>query len=257
MDNTTFLLTISRDEFIDEFLTSIELIKCDQNKIRVVAIIDGDASLYLKVRNKLVTMKYNNALTIQYVSKKPKLNFDVLSRRYRIADIHNFSREYVKDAEYVLTLEDDTIVPINVYEKLHKHYLDNPYAGFIQGIEKGRWGIEYLGAWKADDIYNPTKITSMDLSENIQEVDSGGFYCMMTKSEYYINHEFKPFDENGLGPDADYGISLRQLGTINYTDFSIRCIHKSKDKDYKVDDDYSIVTMYKTENGRWRESHVR
>lgn len=257
MDKTTFLLTISREDFIDEFITSIELIECDTNKIKLLAIVDGGPDLYLKIRNRLVTTKYNNVLTVQYISKEQRLQYDVLSRRRRISDIHNFAKKYVEDTEYVLILEDDTIIPQNAYIKLHRHYLNNPFSGFIQGIEKGRWGIEYLGAWKINDIYNPTEITSLDLLEGLQEVDNGGFYCTMTKSEYYINHDFKPFDNNSLGPDADYGISLRQLGVVNYTDFSIKCIHKSADKDYIVNNNYDIVKFTKNDNGRWRQTHVQ
>ncbi len=257
MDRTTLILPISRSDYIDEFITSIELLDCDIHKISLLAIIDGDTNLYIKVRNRFNELKYHEKLVVHYKSNQIKSNYDVLARRIRIADIHNFAREYVKNTEYVMVVEDDTIVPRDAYKKLYNHYITRDlYAGFVQGVEVGRWGIKYLGAWLVDDIYNPKNITSTKLEKDIKQVDAGGFYCFMTKSEYYINHNFKPFDNNGLGPDVDYGLEMRRLGLQNYTDYSIKCIHKTKDEDIKVKEDIDTLMMVKNESGRWRQSYV-
>lgn len=257
MDRTTLILPISRDDFLDDFLSSIELLKCEPGKISVLAIVDGDVNLYLKVRNRFNSLKFDDKLVVQYKSKQSKLKFDTLSRRLRISEIHNFAKEHIGKTEYIMVIEDDTIVPRDAYEKLHNHYLNvDMHAGFVQGIEVGRWGIRYLGAWVADDIYDTKEIKSTPLREGVKPVDAGGFYCFMTKTEYYINHEFKPFDNNGLGPDVDYGLEMRRQGLNNYTDYSIKCIHKTDKDDVIINNNINIVTMVKNETGRWRQSHV-
>lgn len=258
-ENTLLVLPISRDDFLDDFVTSIELLECYQTNVSVLCIVDGDSNLYLKVRNKFLDSKYNEVLTVQYKDNwKPK-TYSVLNRRIRISKLHNFAKQYIGDKyKYVMIIEDDTIVPRDAFKKLYNHYLDKIHAGFIQGIEAGRWGIKYLGAWNINDIYNPTEITSTELLDGLQEVDAGGFYCMLTRADNYMKHDFKGYDYNQLGPDVDYGIEMRQLGMQNYTDYSIKCIHKRTDgNDVIVDKDYNIVKHVKNNNdNRWRVSHV-
>jgi len=256
MDKTTIILPISRDDYLTEFLTSIELLDCDQTKVNILAIVDGDTDLYLKVRNLLNGSKYAETLTIQYKVTEPKSNYDILARRLRIADIHNTAKQHVFNTEFVMVIEDDTFVPYNAFKRLYEHYIyKDRFAGFVQGIEAGRWGIKYLGSWTVDNIYEPTKIISSELQDGVKQVDAGGFYCFMTKSEYYVNHDFKPFDNNGLGPDVNFGISMRRLGVKNYTDFMIKCVHKNSNGDnIKVDGSQQILML--KSNNRWRQSSV-
>jgi hypothetical protein len=139
---------------------------------------------------------------------------------------------------------------------MHRAYQDNRHMGFIQGIEVGRWGVEYLGAWTVDDVYNPTYIKSTLLLDGIHEVDAGGFYCFMTQAEIYCNHEFKPFDNNDLGPDVDFGITLRQNGYLNYTDYSIKCLHLSGEKEYHPDKSNIEVVNFTRNGNRWRHTRL-
>ncbi len=256
MDKTTIILPISRDEYLKEFLTSIELLDCDQTKVNVLAIVDGNVDLYLKVRNLLTNSKYAETLTIHYKASEPKSNYDILARRLRIADIHNTAKQHVFNTEYVMIIEDDTFVPYNAFKRLYEHYIyKDRFAGFVQGIEAGRWGIKYLGAWTVDNIYEPTEIISLELQDGVKQVDAGGFYCFMTKSEYYVNHDFKPFDNNGLGPDVDFGIEMRRQGLKNYTDFMVKCRHKSSDGQDITVDDAEVIRIKKNET-RWRQQRV-
>jgi hypothetical protein len=50
---------------------------------------------------------------------------------------------------------------------------------FIEGVELGRWGVPYVGAWRADDVYEPTKFESAMPQEgptagSVEEIDAGG-----------------------------------------------------------------------------------
>jgi hypothetical protein len=150
-----------------------------------------------------------------------------------------------------MVVEDDTIVPTSALYKLHQHYITYPHAGFIQGIEVGRWGVPYLGAWKLDDIYNTKKISSTKLYTDLQEIDAGGFYCFMTKTDTYLNHEFKTFENNSLGPDVDFGITLRRQGLMNYTDYSIACKHLTNNGEITVNNQQIEEIDFNLENNRW------
>jgi hypothetical protein len=131
-------------------------------------------------------------------------------------------------AHYVFGIEDDTIVPPFALKRLLRGYESKPNAGFIQGVEIGRWGVNYIGAWQVDNIYDTKKFTSLPLGDGLQEIDAGGFYCFLTKYEYYVNHDFKPYENNVLGPDIDYGIAMRQQGMRNYTDWTVKCKHYNR-----------------------------
>lgn len=260
MGSVTILLVVSRSEYLDVIFPSLELLVCDRRNTNLLVVVDGGPELYVNVRNRVMDTKFAEKLCVQFKSDHKLRHFDIQARRLRISDIHNFAKQHIKACDYVFGVEDDTIVPATSLRKLLGDYSVYPYAGFIQGVELGRWGIPYVGAWKVDDIYEPTRITSLlpvnspaRPSDQIQEVDAGGLYCFLTKRDNYVNHNFKPFDRNGLGPDVDFGVSLRQAGSLNYTDWRVKCIHKSKRGDIKFHDTDPRVIVFTKRDGRWRQ----
>ena len=63
-----------------------------------------------------------------------------LPRRRRIAAIHNEIHKLIKPCEYVFLIEDDGALPPDALSRLLADYKAHPYAGFIEGVELGRWG---------------------------------------------------------------------------------------------------------------------
>lgn len=260
---TTIILPVSRAEHLDAIFARLEMLKCDRTKTNLLVIVDGDVNLFVKARNYVEMSKFHERLCIQFKSKHAFRHFDYMARRLRISDIHNELKQYIKDCDYVFGLEDDTIIPLDALERLKKIYSVFPYAGFVQGVQLGRWGIPHIGAWKVDDIYNPTKVSSMIPKKPsihdkniVQEIDAGGFYCFLTKRDNYVKHDFKPFDGNGLGPDVDFGIELRRGGALNYIDWGLTTVHKTKTEDLSLlTTEPRIVTFMKKEN-RWRQTAI-
>ena len=249
---TTVLLFVSRDYFLEELFDSLDKLECDPAETALLCIVNGEADLYLKVRNWCEMSKYGERLCIQEKPQKQyKIRqFDIGGRRKKIAYLHNIAKEHI-NTEYVFGVEDDTIVPFYALRMLGENYLED--TGIIEGVEMGRWGVPYIGAWTVDSLDEPTEITSLDMSEGLQEVDATGFYCFLTKAEYYKNHEFKPFDNNGLGPDVDYSLELRRKGLKNYALFDVECVHKAKDHDIKFGVTIPRrVRMFKKGN-QWRQ----
>lgn len=227
----TIVLTVSRKLVLERLFASLELMTCDRRRTSLLVVVDGNMELFLKCRNLVNESKFEQRLAIQYKTDKKLLKYNKLARRRRIADIRNQSKEYMWDSEYVMGLEDDTIAPQGALKRLLRAYTTKPYAGFIEGLELGRWGLPYIGAWQVDDIYEPKDVRSITMPgveerTELIEIDAGGFYCYLTKHEEYIRHEYKPFEDGSqFGPDVDYGLSLRRKGLMNYIDVNIVCDH--------------------------------
>lgn len=260
MYRTTIILPVSRETYLDAIFARLEMLKCDKEKTNLLVVVDGDAKLFVKARNLTEMSKFAQRLCIEFKSKHKKRHYDVYGRRRRISDIHNLIKEHIQDCDYIFSLEDDTIFQLNALELLLKDYTIYPHAGFIQGVQIGRWGVPYIGSWKVDDIYEPKKIESMlpiiHSDKIIEECDAGGFYCFITKKENYIKHDFKPFDGNGLGPDVDFGISLRQIGLLNYIDWRVMTTHKTKNKDISMHNTEPVKVSFIKKENRWRQIHI-
>lgn len=247
---TTVLLLVSRDDFLEDIFKSLDELDCDKSNTALLCLVDGDTNLYIKTRNYCEMTKFVERLCIHVKMKQKISRFDIAGRRKRISELHNEARSHLK-TRYVFGIEDDTIVPRNALKTLGEQYIDN--VGFIQGVELGRWGVPYIGAWEFDDCNNPKIVKSLELAQDTQKIDAGGFYCFLTKTEYYKDHEFKPFENNAFGPDVDFGISLRRKGLINLADFTVKCVHKADNVDITIDNTIARQIRFKKINNRWRQ----
>ncbi len=252
---TTIILTISRKDFLTEVLTSLELLECDATRTNILCIVDGDSNLYLHVRNLIQDLKFNTRLTVQYPDKTPIKKYDVNFRRNRIAKLHIFAKDYIGDCDNVFLTEDDTIIPRDTLHKLLKIRSENLSFGMAEGVELGRWGIPYVGAWKFDDIYEPKVLTSLERKESgIDTIDAGGFYCSLIKTDLYKLFSFDLFEN--LGPDISFGLDLRRTGYEVFIDWSINCIHFYKEMETTMklipSQDSKIVVLEKDNSKNWK-----
>jgi len=249
----TIFLPISRD-YIDRVFARLELLECDSSYTNLLVMVDGnDQDLFLKARNLTEKSKFNERLCIQYKSDRVPQN--IPERRQRIADIKNKSREYIGDCDYIFGIEDDTLVPPDALKKLIQGINNHPNAGIIEGVELGRWQIPYVGGWKFDSVYTPTNIQSV-MPGDSEEIDAGGFYCYITSRNNYINHDYKPYSTI-LGPDVNYGISLRQKGLKNYIDWTVDCIHLDKNgNELSLVNKRPIQVEFNKMKEEWRQTIV-
>ncbi len=115
----------------------------------------------------------------------------------------------------------------------------------------GRWGIQAIGGYRFDDIYEPTKIESIELGQDVEEVDATGFYCALIKADHYLKHTFEPY-EDVLGPDVNLGLALRRQGLLNYMDFSVKVDHLTSKGKLEVKRDTIQTVTFIKDNG-WRQ----
>lgn len=240
----TIVLPISRSHFLKRVFTALEFLECDREQTRLLVYVDGTYALYQQALKLTMAAKFIHWKCL-YRAKGPANVSSIFRRRQRIADIHNELKENV-ETKYVFSIEDDTIVPPNALTQLmdvSSQHSKN--AGIVTGVELGRWGYLHIGAWKVNDVYEPSKIESVHLEPTIQAVDSCGLYCCVVRSELYKKHTFAPF-QNALGPDFNFGLTLRQEGYTNFMVPGVRCTHMTLKEDIPVDErKISTVTLTK------------
>lgn len=244
---TTIILPISRPTFLSRIFPALEFMICERENTNLITYVDGDIKLYEIARNYTETSKFNERLCI-FRNKGIANPSSIKGRRQRISDIHNEIKGYIKNTDFIFLTEDDTLLHPSTLRRLQQTYINYPHAGMVSGVQVGRWGLRYVGLWKVDNVYDTKEISSLTLSQGEQKIDASGFYCLLTKKENYIKHNFKPY-EDILGPDFDYGIKLRQQGFDNYVNFSVNCLHLTPKEDIKVENIQTV--SYEKRHYKW------
>lgn len=252
---TTIVLPVSREDFIIEVITSLELLDCDPTYTNLLCIVDGDSKLYTKVRALVQGTKFNERLTVQFRNPKPVKKFDIMARRRRIAAIHEFAKHQIGVSDFVFLTEDDTVVPKNALTRLNDSMRHRGVA-LVEGVEVGRWGTPYIGAWRFDDIYEPTIVTSLAYQDSgVEQIDASGFYCSLVRADLYKLHDFKLFES--LGPDVSMGLELRRQGFLLMVDWGVPCKHlnmKGKEKQIIVPDATVVqVSLGRKNENNWQQ----
>lgn len=240
--------------YLDRVLDS--LLKQSLKPQSLLVIFDGSDDEYIDVRNKIVGLPFNHVLCMKSNNDRPA--FAISERREHIANIHNQFKSLIGDAEWVFSIEDDGILPYDALQKLVNVSKARPNAGIITGVELGRWGVPYVGAWRVDDIYNTMNVMSMEnhAGENyVDEIDACGLYCALIRADKYKEHEFDA--RNGLGPDVNLALYLRQSGYQNYIAWSVPVTHLTNWQGLEVEipaTDLSQVVTLSLQGTVWHQT---
>ncbi len=261
MQETTIVLLVSRPEFLTRVLSAIELLECSPTQTNILCIVDGPPSLFIRTRNLVQDMKFKNRLTVASPHKTSAPRLDIQARRRRIADAHNLARTLIgHEHGYVFSVEDDTLVPRLALKKLLDVAGQHRAFGMAEGVEVGRWGVKYIGGWRVNDIYDVKEIRSVDvmpMTTGVEEIDAGGLYCALIRADLYKLHEFS--SRNGLGPDVNMGLELRQLGFQNFIHWGIHCTHFNMQGGLETqvipDESAQVVTLSKIDDNKWRTTY--
>ena len=247
---TTIILPVSRKDYLSKIFIILEMLDCDRAYTNLLVYVDGSLELFQKVRNLVVNSKFRERLCV-YRRKGVGSVSSVLRRRQRIADIHNEIKDLIKETDFIFLIEDDTLFPSNTLKKLLSIAYMKKYFGFISGVEVGRWGLTHIGGWIVDDIYDTKQVTSIKKGTGVVEVDGAGLYCCLTTKENYMKNIFKPYDKI-LGPDFDFGITLRKKGLKNYLDYSITCQHLTKKEALTLLNSKIVQVRFEKSDDDWR-----
>ena len=254
----SFILPISRDWAILEIFKYLHSAILPYEETEMVFYVD-------EVRTDVLEMVYMQAGLLQMAKKfngmriytsgtKPyDDNFVVEARRKRIIRNWNEIKGYLSDTEITMGLEDDTIPPDWAYKELLKNIRDNN-LGFAQGIEAGRWGIQYIGAHKI-------KLDAEGQAEEVEtienpglsqvEIQGGGFYCFATLTKLIKEADFRD-EAECLGPDVNFVLDIHKKGYICAADGQIRCEHLRKEGKSIFVDEATQKIGWKKEKGLWK-----
>lgn len=259
--NIVTILPVSRLEFLDRILDSL-LKQSYEPRTSLLVVVDGSNELFLKVHNKVAQIGLEFVLCVKsnnYGDAPPKT---IPQRRERISNNHNQLRGLIDDnVDWIFSIEDDGILPENALSWLVNDIQNYPAIGMVTGVELGRWGVPYVGAWRVDDIMDAKKITSMESqvgSSKVEEIDACGLYCSLIRADLYKQHTFS--SGNGLGPDVNFALELRQLGFKNYIDWFVPVTHltnyNGKVIEIPADSKSQIVTLTPLRNSKtWHASY--
>lgn len=249
----TTILPVSRIQFLDRVLESLQ--NQTYKPDNLIVVFDGHDSEYIAVRNKIVELKGIDKVVV--VSNSLALAHSIPDRRRHITDIHNQIREIMADCDWVFSIEDDGIFPPDALAKLVKNVETLEDVGMVSGVELGRWGMAYVGAWRVNDVFEPKVITSLEnktAEGGIEELDGCGMYCALIRADSYKTHEF--FTNNGLGPDVNLGFYLRRQGFKNYIDWSIHVTHmtvrEGKEVEIPATGESRVISLTLLSGSTWK-----
>lgn len=248
------ILPVSRIKYLDRVLES--LLKQTIKIKNLVVVFDGSDDEFVIVRNKIAELDIEERICVKTPFDKPAVT--IAERRWRIVGIHTQIQELLGDCDWVFSVEDDGILPENALEQLLVACKKHKDAGMVTGVELGRWGIPYVGAWRVDDVFEPKRITSLENKTNvpfIEEIDGCGLYCALIRGNEYLKHKFDT--RNGLGPDVNLGLFLRQNGYKNYINWHIPVTHLgtvfNHEAEFPATGNSRVITLTPTKSGAWRQ----
>lgn len=256
--NITTILPVSRIQYLDRIINS--LLQQTYKANNLLVIYDGSEDDYAEARNKIVGLDFDSVRFVDSINLG--LAFSIPDRRRHISNIHNQIRTLIEDTDYIFSIEDDGVLPPDALERLVKVMKNNDNVGLVTGVEIGRWGIPYVGAWTVDSTTNVTTITSItnkasEEPTTVDPIDACGLYCALIRADLYKEHEF--FTDNGLGPDVNLGLFIRNQGFNNYIDWGIPISHLTYHDGQEIEvtpfGETRIVSINVLSASAWQASH--
>lgn len=256
---------------VDLWLSNLAQVEHDPKRTSLCFIVDCDEP---QIVNKLKAY----ADTKHYLEFRLKVNDDwepnevkLAIRRARIAEVKTQSCDLISQCEgdIVIGLEDDTVFDrLESFAPLYEPLINSDETiGFVEGVQMGRWGVNMIGAWKADNIQAPRKIRTLLPPHNktlkLQTISAGGFYGYATRKQLYLDHEYFGSASQPWGPDVNYGIWLGRQGIGSLINWEVVFGHNDHGTiGYPDREPFSQqlaeVIYTKNEYGKWmREDHEK
>lgn len=220
---------------------------------------DFNASQVIDAFNKYeMTIPY----TIHHTKAFAPQEVRIYARRDRIRDMltglqQTITKKGFADSDFMFMVEDDTQIESGALQRLLADWRELTDAGvkvgLIEGAQVGRHGIRMIGAWRMDDLENPTVMSTIPYNKTalFEKIDGGGLYCFITPMELFLAHTFYWHDEC-FSVDVTYGIELRKKGYINIIDWSVVAGHADQHGRVLVPNENCMVAEYKkADNGIW------
>lgn len=192
---------------------------------------DGGKIIYARIMEEMNRTNFRKFVILRnYDHRVNEANIPI--RRQRIVELHEQAKGVISglDGEYVLGLEDDTVFTNLCVQRLYKPFDDNLQpVGLVSAYEAGRWYNKIIGIWGFDNVNDPKCCWTELPDVGYQNCDATGFYCYLTPTELFTEHQYHTLPEQVWGPDVNYGLWLRRKGFDCIVDWSQPCGHRDGD----------------------------
>jgi hypothetical protein len=236
MPPITIFCPFTRPHYVRRWFDDLASTDLRPENVNLALIIDcegdeGGKQIYARIMEEMNRTTFRKFVIIRnYEHHVNEMSIPI--RRRRIAEIHEQSKDIIRalDGEFVLGLEDDTVFTNLCVQRLYQPFEDNMKpVGFVTAYGAGRWHNKIIGVWGFDNVDDPKMCWTELPDKDYQECDAAGFYCYLTPTQFYLEHEYKSEDWEPYGPDVRYGLQLRQKGFVNLVDWSQPCGHNDGD----------------------------
>lgn len=250
MYGVTIFIPITRRDRINDIVQIVSCLDTNDCEVSILSIIDNSDISPLQLVDKCRRAGIRYPIKTVSTNRDAPGEFNPGMRRARITEVFNMVKENVKSQRFLFVFEDDCEIKPDYLQRLLALYLQYPSAGFVSGVQVGRWGYRMLGCWKCDNPAGPQKLCTLPYKseKGIEEADACGFYCMLTRFDLFskVTHVYGDF-----GPDVFYGLQLRKMGYTNYIDRSIEVGHAVNGGILYPDEKVVSLEYFKTQNG-WK-----
>ena len=256
----TLFCAFSRDNFTKQWLRDLDHFEHDVTRTRIAIIVDGDFQRSERMLRKYFKEKPYASVHFQVNRDHIPNGARLLARRNRIAFVKEQSKDLIRKAktEYVLSLEDDTAFRGKSLKRLLDPFKKMENIGFVSGLQVGRWGVKYVGAWNAtvtmEGVVRLESITpNFDTVGNQYiYISAGGFYFYLTPANLYLEYNYVWTDEI-WGPDVLYGLWLKSKGYGVLADTASVVGHRTEYKGTLwPDGTITKIEHYKDAEGKWQ-----
>lgn len=257
----TIFASFTRRWAIAGWLDNLAAVEHDPALTNLTAIVDCDEP-YIANMLKQFAEKYN------YRSFHVKVNEDwhpnevrLAIRRMRVADVHNQSKDLIAktDGEIIIGLEDDTAFDrLKSFERFYRPILDDAWVGYVEGVQVGRWGANMIGAWMADDVFNPKQVKTLLPADGYQKITGGGWYGYATRRQLWLNTPYFTSPSHPWGPDLEFCFWIRRQGYKCLIDWCTIFGHRDHSKTLYPDSPKirlaQIVYTKDEQTGKWERT---
>lgn len=261
----SLVVPITRHWTLNQLFAGIMRLEKREAIAQIVLYLDTDSN---KIRNAiddywLSELKKITADVYVHQSERPEISqIRILPRRQRVVDVqkdikHLFKIQELKKTDYLFGVEDDTTIPPDALYKFLDIASHRPKLGFVQGVQVGRWGYKMIGAWRVNDINNPTEFVSLPntVPENkffslTEKIDGGGLYCYLTPLQHYLDHDWRLGLEERV--DMQFGLDLTAAGYECLIDWTVVCGHNDFGMVLLPDNDVVRLHYKLKADGKWQ-----
>lgn len=256
------VLPLTRKWAIDMQAKQLAALNRASLDLHLLVNIDTDAFNASQVIDAFNKHEMTIPYTIHHTKAFAPQEVRIYARRDRIRDMltglqQTITKKGFADYDFMFMVEDDTMVETGALQRLVADWRELNDAGvkvgFIEGAQVGRHGIRMIGAWRMDDLENPTVMSTIPYNRSalFEKIDGGGLYCFLTPMNLFLEHTFYWHDEC-FSVDVTYGIELRKKGYANIIDWSVVAGHADQHGKILVPNENATIAEYrKADNGIW------